>query len=116
MELNVDLEKYKKHKEPNVVIMAETLDTFIESPLVEAYLSIKYQLDRWAKELKENPSTLSYDPDSGDADQKYFDKVHKYITTVDAMYDKLTSLRAKMSNKQEEVLDKKLAKSTTMAI
>ncbi len=116
MEINIDLEKYKKHKDPDVVLMAETLESFIESPLTESYISIKKQLSKWAEELENNPSTLSYDAESGDADQKYFDKVHKYITTVDAMYDKLTSLRAKMSNKQEQVLDKKLAKSTTVAI
>jgi GTPase involved in cell partitioning and DNA repair len=114
--MEIDLEKFKKHKDLEVVFMAETLQAYIDSPLVDAYISIKKQLDTWAKELDKNPSTLAYNSLSGDDDQKYFDKVHKYISTVDAMYEKLSTLRAKMSNQQEKVLDKKLEKSTTVAI
>ena len=114
--MEIDYEKFKKHKDPEIAFMAESLEAINNSPLIEAYLSIKKQLSKWAEELENNPSTLSYDATSGDEDQKYFDKVHKYISTVDTMYEKLVTLRGKMNNQQEKSLDKKLAKSTTVAI
>ncbi len=114
--MEIDLEKFKKHKDKEVVAIVELLQTYTESPLADAYVSIYKQLQKWAAELEKNPSTLEYSPDNGDDDQKYFDKVHKYITTVDAMYDKLAVLRAKMTNEQEKQVDKKIQKSTTIPI
>jgi len=99
--------------------LKEELKLYKESPYIEGYLSILKQINVWNNDLKNEPTSLKYDPDNGDADQKAFDKAHKFITSVDTLYDKLEYLRGKMNPEQQQKVDtatKRQDKSSTRAI
>lgn len=94
-----DKEKIKK--------LEERLRYFEESPYVDGYNAILNQINTWNKDLQNEPTSLKYDPDSGDADMKAFDKAHKFIASIDGLYDQLEYLRSKMSPEIAESLLKK---------
>jgi hypothetical protein len=95
------------------------LAIYEESPLVEGYLAILKQINTWNKDLKNEPTSLKYNPDNGDADMKAFDKAHKFISSIDTLYDKLEYIRGKMNPEQQKTVDtasKRQEKSGTKAI
>ncbi len=75
------------------------LSVYEDSPLKEGYLAILKQINTWNQDLTNEPTGLTYNPDSGDADMKAFDKAHKFITSIDTLYDKLEYLRGKMMSR-----------------
>lgn len=99
--------------------LKQELKLYKESPYEEGYLSILKQINVWNNDLKNEPTSLKYDPKTGDADQKAFEKAHKFITSVDTLYDKLDYLRGKMNPEQQQKVDtasKRQDKSSTRAI
>jgi hypothetical protein len=95
------------------------LKIYEESPLEKGYLAILKQIDTWNMDLSNEPTSLKYNPDNGDADMKAFDKAHKFITSIDTLYDKLEYLRSKMNPELQTKVDestKKKDKSGTKAI
>lgn len=87
--------------------LEEELRMYKESPYVAGYLSILKQINTWNKDLSDEPTSLKFDPANGDADQKAFEKAHKFILTVDTMYEQLDKLRSKMNPKQAKELEEK---------
>ena len=85
--------------------LKKRLAIYEESPLKQGYLAILKQIDTWNMDLSNEPTSLKYDPDSGDADMKAFDKAHKFITSIDTLYDKLEYLRGKMNPAQKAELE-----------
>jgi hypothetical protein len=103
----------------NIEELKKKLEVYEDSPLKEGYLAILKQINTWNQDLTNEPTSLKYDPDSGDADMKAFDKAHKFITSIDTLYDKLEYLRGKMNPEQQKTVDtasKRSDKSGTKAI
>lgn len=103
----------------NIEEIKNRLKIYEESPLKEGYLAILKQINTWNQDLTNEPTGLTYNPDSGDADMKAFDKAHKFITSIDTLYDKLEYLRGKMNPEQQKQVDtasKRSDKSGTKAI
>ena len=103
----------------NIEEIKNRLKIYEESPLKEGYLAILKQINTWNQDLTNEPTGLTYNPDSGDADMKAFDKAHKFITSIDTLYDKLEYLRCKMNPEQQKAVDtasKRSDKSGTKAI
>ena len=103
----------------NIEEIKNRLKIYEESPLKEGYLAILKQINTWNQDLTNEPTGLKYDPKNGDADMKAFDKAHKFITSVDTLYDKLEYLRGKMNPEQQKQVDtasKRSDKSGTKAI
>jgi hypothetical protein len=65
-----------------------------ESPYYVTYVSIYKQLDRWAQELKERPVAIT--SSNEDDDTRAFDKVDKYMKSLNLYFDQLELLRQKM--------------------
>lgn len=86
--------------------LKEKLKVYEESPLVEGYHAILKQINTWNKDLMDEPTSLKYDPDTGDSDQKAFDKAHKFILSTKELYDQLEYLRLKMSPEMAELVKK----------
>lgn len=87
--------------------LKERLKKYEESPLKEGYLAILKQINTWNQDLTNEPTGLKYDPENGDADMKAFDKAHKFITSIDTLYDKLEYLRGKMNPEHKAELELK---------
>ncbi len=95
------------------------LKIYEESPLEQGYKAILKQINTWNTDLTNEPTSLKYSPENGDADMKAFDKAHKFITSIDTLYDKLEYLRSKMNPELQAKVDqstKKKDKSGTKAI
>jgi hypothetical protein len=95
------------------------LKIYEESPLEQGYKAILKQINTWNTDLTNEPTSLKYSPENGDADMKAFDKAHKFITSIDTLYDKLEYLRSKMNPELQVKVDqstKKKDKSGTKAI
>lgn len=84
-------------KETQEQELKKRLEIYETSPLKEGYLAILKQINTWNRDLSNEPTSLKYDPDNGDADMKAFDKAHKYISTIDTLYNKLEYLRGLMN-------------------
>lgn len=91
----------------NIEEIKNRLKIYEESPLKEGYLAILKQINTWNQDLTNSPTGLKYDPKNGDADMKAFDKAHKFITSVDTLYDKLEYLRGKMNPEHKAELELK---------
>lgn len=87
-------------------LLKEKLRVYEESPLVEGYNAILNQINTWNRDLQEEPTSLKYNPDTGDSDQKAFEKAHKFILTTQQIYDQLAYLRLKMSPEMADQLKK----------
>ena len=113
--MKTEIEQLKKE---NAELQAK-LRQYEESPFVNGYLAQLKQLNSWNKDLKEKPTSLTYNEDSGDADTKAFEKALKFMLESDKLYDKLDYFRGKMTPEQQESVkqdNKKSEKSQTKAI
>lgn len=74
--------------------LREELRTLKESPYYVTYVSILTQLNKWAKELKEKPVPMT--SSNEDDDTRAFDKVDKYMKSLNLYFEQLELLRQKM--------------------
>lgn len=74
--------------------LREELKTLKESPYYVTYVSILRQLNKWAEELKDSPVAMTSSND--DDDTRAFDKVDKYMKSLNLYFDQLELLRQKM--------------------
>lgn len=108
--------------EADLAACRQKLEMYEQSPLKDGYLSILRQVNTWNKDLHDEPTSLKYNPDTGDADQKAFEKAHKYITSIDTIYEKLAYLRRNMSPEiakqveQAEKNEKAASKDRSLAL
>lgn len=86
-----------------------------ESPFAEGYNAVRKQLDNWSNEISEDPVNLRVNSDD---DNKAFEKAHKFISTIDVLYDKLEYLRLRLTPEQlkEQPKSKKQIKSNTIPL
>lgn len=106
----------------DIKAIQERLSHYENSDYSSGYMAIKNQLDKWAAELQNSPVTLTYKRRKKKKDEEgmtineleddmyAFNKVHKFISTVDQLYEKLEWLRSKMSPEQQKSADDKIAK------
>lgn len=85
--------------------LKQKLAIYEGSPYKDGYLAQLKQLNTWNKDLKDAPTSLTYNPDTGDSDQKAFEKALKFMLESDKLYEKLEYFRGKMNPAQKAELD-----------
>jgi len=103
-----DLNTYLKHKDKNVVKLAEFLEEILSSPYYESYSAMLFNIKSWNKQITENGGIdlLS------DKDDKSYDRTMKFFLEGKYLHDQLEYYRSKIL--PEDI--KKAEKETTSAI
>ncbi len=93
------LEEKLKELDALQVLVATEAATFIRnimsSPYYDAYITLKYTLDMWNREIKENSIEMTDETES-----KSFDRTLKYLKEMDSFYKQLDTIRTHLMPKE----------------